>query len=189
MTKKIEKLPEIKEQQLTKAVNSIDEKQINIIVTKERMKPEDQFCFIFPSNIVALIQGKINNVKITSVDILVLIQYAERMKYGNHIAISQQTIANDLGMPRPNVTRSVTKLIKAGAMYKENGSLYMSWRFIAKGNLSNFILEEQKKQKNLSLENKIKNKENEVNKLQKEIEELSKELELEKIVTSNETPF
>ena len=61
------------------------------------------------------------------------------MLYGNQISISQLDIAEELGIDKSNVSKSVAKLTKHGVFYKEGRSLYMNWKFLAKGNLSDFI--------------------------------------------------
>ena len=111
------------------AVNTVGTPNISVNVAKTRQKPGDEFCFM------ELTKDK----AISKQDIAVLIQYAAKMQYGNQISISQQDIADELGMDKSNVSKSVKKLVEHGVFYKEKRSLYMNWRYLAKGNLSDFI--------------------------------------------------
>ena len=74
-------------------------------------------------------------------------QYAAKMKYGNQISISQGDIAEDLGIDKSKVSRSVKKLIERNVFYKEGRSMFLNWKFLAKGNLSDFIKAERENKK------------------------------------------
>lgn len=172
----IEEFTEQEQKELLNAVNSVESRDLNITVSPQRLKPDNEFCFVFLDPISDFLEGRINNVKLDATDIKIFFRYGKRMQFGNQIVISQQTIANDLGIPRQSVTRAVAKFIKAGVFYKEDNSLYMSWKFMAKGNLTEFIKLEREKKKQEKILNQL-------NKKKKKREELEKEF-LEKT-----TPF
>lgn len=143
---KLKQLPADTVQDILNGVNAIGEPEISVNVSKFREKPEDEFVFYFVINMNALIQDPV----ITKQDIAVLMQYAARMQYGNQLNISQVDIAEDLQINKSRVSNSVKKLIERGVFYKEGRSLFMNWKFLAKGNLSEFIKAEKEKQKVLN---------------------------------------
>lgn len=147
--------------ELTDAINSIDSKNVNVFAMPKRLKTQD-FVILFHDKILELLDPNKNKTfKPTATEIRILIQYAKRMKYGNQISISQIDIAEELGLDTAVVSRCIKKLLQAGVFYKDGRSMYMSWEYIAKGNLNDFILN-NKKQKKLSLEKQIKQKEREL---------------------------
>ena len=50
---------------------------------------------------------------------------------------------------KANVSNSVKKLTQRGIFYKEGRSLYMNWKYLAKGNLTDFIKAEREKERAL----------------------------------------
>ncbi len=129
--------------EITAAMNSIESKEITVNVTKTKLKPDAEFVFLFIDNMNLLVDNPV----ITKQDIAVLLRYARKMMYGNQISISQADIAEELGTFQQNVSASVRKLTQLGVFYKEGRSLYMNWKFLAKGNLSDFIKAEKEKEK------------------------------------------
>lgn len=129
--------------EITAAMNSIESKEITVNVTKTKLKPDAEFVFLFIDNMNSLVDNPV----ITKQDIAVLLRYARKMMYGNQISISQADIAEELGTFQQNVSASVRKLTQLGVFYKEGRSLYMNWKFLAKGNLSDFIKAEKEKEK------------------------------------------
>lgn len=117
------------------AVNSVGVPNISVNVAQQRIKPTAEFCFMFIMNMLELTKDE----DITKQDLAVLIQYSAKMQYGNQINISQQDIADELGIDKSKVSKSVKKLVERGVFYKEKRSLYMNWKYLAKGNLSDFI--------------------------------------------------
>ena len=100
-------------------------------VCRTKVKPEEEFVFYFLTNMNALMSDP----QITKQDLMILMQYATKMKYGNQLSISQLDIAEDLGIDKSRVSNSVKKLTKRGIFYKEGRSLFMNWKYLAKGNL------------------------------------------------------
>lgn len=136
-------LPEDSVKELVKGINEIGKPDISISVMSKRLKPQETFVFYFIANMNTLIQDQ----AITKQDIAVLMKYAEKMQYGNQLSISQQDIADELEIDKSKVSKSVKKLIERGVFYKEKRSMYLNWKYLAKGNLTEFIKGEKEKQK------------------------------------------
>lgn len=131
----LKELPPATIADVLQAVNTVGTPNISVNVAKTRQKPGDEFCFMFIMKMLELTKDK----AISKQDIAVLIQYAAKMQYGNQISISQQDIADELGIDKSKVSKSVKKLVERGVFYKEKRSLYMNWKYLAKGNLADFI--------------------------------------------------
>ncbi len=132
--------------EITDAMNSLETKDITVNVLKTKLKPEMEFIFYFVTNMNELLE----DAEITKQDILVLMKYAEKMHFGNQISISQVDIAEDLKIDKSKVSKSVKKLTEKGIFYKKNRSLFMNWKYLAKGNLADFIKAEREAQKVVS---------------------------------------
>lgn len=141
--KKLETLPKNTINEIVNGINSIGEMDIAINVAQKRIKPDAEFVFLFIENVYSIMIDK----QITKQDLLVLMAYAKRMSYGNQISISQQDIADELQTYKANVSISVKKLTNLGVFYKQGRSLYMNWKFLAKGNLTDFIKAEKERSK------------------------------------------
>lgn len=150
----LKELPEYAVKDIIKGINDIGKPDISINVSSKRLKPKDDFVFYFIVNMRTLIQDP----AITKQDISVLMAYAEKMQYGNQISISQQDIAEDLGIVPPKVSKSVKKLVERGVFTKEKRSMYLNWRYLAKGNLSEFIKAERETQKAIAQQEAIAQK-------------------------------
>ena len=105
--------------------------QVNIIKSKQKVKPNQSFSLVFQSNLIQITR----DYKLNNTDFLVLLKVIEYVSYGNLISLTQQTIANDLNIAQPHVSRSWVKLVKAKIIYKSNGSLFLNPQYIVKGNL------------------------------------------------------
>lgn len=132
---KINHLPKNTVEEIVDGINSIGEMDISVNVAKQRIKPDQEFIFYFLSNMDSLISDPL----ITKQDIAVLMKYAAKMQYGNQISIAQADIAEDLGIDKSKVSRSVKKLTQKGVFLKDRRSLVMNWKYLAKGNLTDFI--------------------------------------------------
>ena len=132
---KIKQLPKNTVEEIVEGINSIGEMDISVNVARQRIKPDQEFIFYFLTNMDSLI----NDPDITKQDIAVLMKYAAKMQYGNQISIAQADIAEDLGIDKSNVSKSVRKLTRKGVFLKERRSLVMNWKYLAKGNLTDFI--------------------------------------------------
>lgn len=136
---KIKHLPKNTVEEIVDGINSIGEMDISVNVAKQRLKPDQEFIFYFLTNMDSLISDP----EITKQDIAVLMKYAAKMQYGNQISIAQTDIAEDLGIDKSRVSNSVKKLTQKGVFLKDRRSLMMNWRYLAKGNLTDFIKAEK----------------------------------------------
>lgn len=143
MSNEIKELPTDKNKEIVDAINQVGTKEILVNVSRSKLKPDAEFVFMFIDKFYNLLEDTF----IQKQDIRVLIAYAKRMLYGNQISISQLDIADELGIDKSKVSKSVTKLTKHGVFYKEGRSLYMNWQFLAKGNLTDFIQAEKERSK------------------------------------------
>lgn len=105
--------------------------QVNIIKSKQKVKPNQSFSLVFQSNLIQITR----DYKLNNTDFLVFLTIIEYVNYGNLINLTQQTIANDLHITQQQVSKSWVKLVKAKIIYKSNGSLFLNPKYIVKGNL------------------------------------------------------
>ena len=140
---KLKELPKAKVQEILDGINRVGEREILVNVSRRKEKIEEEFVFYFLINMNTLIRDP----EITKQDFAVLMQYAAKMKYGNQLNISQVDIAEDLQIKKSRVSNSVKKLIERGVFYKEGRSMFLNWKFLAKGNLSDFIKAERENKK------------------------------------------
>ncbi len=122
-------------QRLLDGVKDIEDKEISVNVKSKKFKPEESFVMVFTGITLQLFD------KLTFNDFKVLMGYSHLMSYGNQISISQQDVANLVGIARPNVARSLKKLKELGVVYSPSSaptSLYMHPAYIAKGDLHQF---------------------------------------------------
>lgn len=145
-------------EKLGNVIKNINSKDLNIFAIPKRLKTHE-FVILFPDKILELLDPRLRKTVLKPTEIRVLIQYAKKMQFGNQISISQADIAEELGLDTAVVSRCVKTLLKEGVFYKEGRSLYMSWEYIAKGNLNDFIIKQQKNKKKEKLESKINNDE------------------------------
>lgn len=74
--------------------------------------------------------------KISALDFKVLLTVCKYVNYGNVISLTQQNIADDLGIKQSQVSKSFKKLENAGVFYKNKSSLYLNPNYLAKGDLA-----------------------------------------------------
>ena len=97
---KIKELPKEKIDEIVEGINTLCEKDISVSVCRTKVKPEEEFVFYFLTNMNALMSDP----QITKQDLMILMQYATKMKYGNQLSISQLDIAEDLGIDKSRVS-------------------------------------------------------------------------------------
>lgn len=102
----------------------------------KKFRPREEYIMCFTLSMQhAIKQAKENKSPLTAADYEVLFAYLSHMQYGNQISIAQQDIADELGITRTCVTRSVTHLVNAGVFERKGRSLYASLEFFSKGSL------------------------------------------------------
>lgn len=125
--------------ELQKIVNEFEKSGINanvyVTANKKRVKANIPFSLVFTS--VVRMLAKEHNFSKTDYDVLFCI--ADQMSIGNSMGVSQQAIANELGINRVQVTRCFGKFRKIGLIIKdENGYEYLNPFCISKGTLDRF---------------------------------------------------
>ena len=115
---------------LNEFLENVDEKtQINLIKSKAKAKPKEQFVMAFTENLESLMD------EISTTDFEILLRVCKYLSWGNVINLTQQTIADDLGISQPQVARSFKKLEKNNIFYKQKGSLFLNTNYLVKGDL------------------------------------------------------
>lgn len=105
--------------------------QLNLIKSKIKVKPNEGFVMMFSKN---LLNGMVEN-GLGITDIKVLLKVCDYVNFGNVINLTHQTIADDLEINRPQVSKSFNKLEKAGVFFKNKSSLFLNPNYIVKGDL------------------------------------------------------
>ena len=118
----LKQLPKDTVEDILQGINSLGEPEITVSVARKNIKLADEFVFYFLTNMNSLMADP----EITKQDLMVLMQYATKMKYGNQLSISQLDIAEDLKIDKSKVSKSVKKLIERGVFYREKRSLFMN---------------------------------------------------------------
>ena len=108
MNNEIKELPTDKSKEIVDAINKVGTKEILVNVSRSKLKPDAEFVFMFIDKFYNLLEDTC----IQKQEIRVLIAYAKKMLYGNQISISQLDIAEELGIDKSNVSKSVAKLTK-----------------------------------------------------------------------------
>ena len=102
----------------------------------KKFRPKEEFVMCFTLSMQhAIKKAKENNTPFTAADYEVLLSYLSHMQYGNHISIAQQDSAEELGIQRPGVTRSISHLVDAGIFDKKVRALHASLEFVNKNPL------------------------------------------------------
>jgi len=116
---------------LNEMIDDMEEnQQINIIKSKIKVKPQEQFVMAFTGNLVGLMD------KISALDFKVLLTVCNYVSYGNVINLTQQTIADDLDISQPQVAKSFKKLENSGVFYKHKKSMFLNPNYLVKGDLA-----------------------------------------------------
>lgn len=105
--------------------------QLNLIKSRIKVKPNESFLMMFSKNLLnAMIEHGLSNT-----DIKVLLKVCDYVSFGNVINLTHQTIADDLDLNRPQVSKSFNKLENAGVFYKNKSSLFLNPNYLVKGDL------------------------------------------------------
>lgn len=72
------------------------------------------------------LQKAMKSSSLTGADMEILFALLCYLRKDNLVSINQQDIANELGIQRTSVTRSITHLVKAGLFVREGRALYAS---------------------------------------------------------------
>ena len=110
--------------------------EVHVHFGNKKFRPREGYYMCFgTSMLIAVKKAKENKTPLTAADYEVMYAYLSHMQYGNQISIAQQDIADQLGVQRQVVTRSVAHLVNAGIFERKGRSLYASLEFFSKGSL------------------------------------------------------
>ena len=106
---------------------------VNIYKGKKKVKPSEEFVMMFFSSFNEIIAEH----NLTLADLKVLFQIIKYVSYGNLINLSQQDIADGLGVKQQAVNRSWKKLVESEILFSPPGkkSIFINPNFIVKGEL------------------------------------------------------
>ena len=133
MKVKTSKLEELANREIKNSQNN----EVNVYIGQhKKFRPKEEFVMCFTLSMQhAIKRAKENKTPLTAADYEVLFAYLSHMQYGNQISIAQQDIAEELGIQRPAVTRSISHLVDAGIFERKGRSLYASLEFFNKNPL------------------------------------------------------
>lgn len=105
---------------------------INVFKGRKKANTKQDFVMMFNSSLKNVF---IDN-SLSLSDFYVLLQVIEYVSYGNVISLTQQNIAEDLGIKQQQVSRSFKKLKDAGIFIEgKRGSLFLNPQYLVKGDL------------------------------------------------------
>lgn len=122
---------EIKEE-LTELVDGLqDGENLNVFKGKKKANIKEEFVMVFNRSFCKTMKS----FSLSPTDLTVLFQVIEYVSYGNVINLTHQTIADDLDLTRPQVSKSFKKLKDAGIFVEEKKSLFLNPQYLVKGDL------------------------------------------------------
>lgn len=143
-------LAEFDEQDLT-------DKKVNVFVSdREPSKVKQEYVLMFVENLQTIMKN------LTKTEMSVLFSVVKFSQYKNVFKITQQSIANDTGINRSEVSRAMKKLRENGYLLKDDNEIeYINPYLFLKGGIKEFKTTELwKKMQQMQLhfdENEIKN--------------------------------
>ncbi len=97
-----------------------------------KINPNNNFVILF----YECLQDLIIEFKLNNSDMVILLELMKIMKYGNHINITQKSLANRTNKTQATVCKSWKKLIQMNIIIKtKDGNEYINPQIINKGNL------------------------------------------------------
>lgn len=118
---------------LSSAIESNPNATVNVNISKQKrkVKPLTPFVILFYHNLDYILE----NHPLSPFEMRVLLKLIEAMQYGNQITINQKTIVEKLKSNKQQVSRAFKNLKLTGIFFEKNGSLYMNYNVISKGEL------------------------------------------------------
>ncbi|NBI43990.1 hypothetical protein GVX76_11090 [[Haemophilus] felis] len=108
--------------------------EVKVIVStsKTHVKPLNPFVLIFHQ----VFREIILKFDLGGFDVVLISLLADKMQFGNQVAITQTALAKELGVKRQAVTRSFKKLKDCGLLLEDEfGNQFLNAQVIAKGDL------------------------------------------------------
>lgn len=119
---------------LSTAMNDNPNSDIKVTIAKDKkrnMKPLTPFVIVFYKNLDEILK----TYKLSNFEMRVLLKLVDCMQYGNLISVNQKSIADALESSRQQVNRAFKSLKKTGLFIEVEGSLFMNYNIITKGDL------------------------------------------------------
>jgi len=127
----------MKKQEFMKEMSDFFDKQgdddvnVNLIKGKRKAETNEPFVIFFYNK---LADSMVDN-KLTTTDLLVLFRVIHYVSWGNVINLTQETISDDLGVDKSNMSRSFKKLTESGIFIREKKSLFLNPNYLCMGDL------------------------------------------------------
>lgn len=119
--------------EMSKVFDDSTDKEANVNVIKSKKKAETNESFViffFKKFAAAIIENNLGKT-----DLLVLLKVLEYVSWGNVINLTQETIADDLGLKQQQISRSFKKLVDADIFIREKKSLFVNPNYMCMGDL------------------------------------------------------
>ena len=117
---------------LAHAIQNSDHKELRLSLSRNYFKPKESFYFTFSDSYDALFEIP----DITKTDLRVFSKLTKIMDFGNEVPqMTQQQLAELLGMERRNFIRSLNKLVNHGVVIKDGKKLTVNPKYCYKGDL------------------------------------------------------
>ena len=114
------------------AIQNSEHKELRLSLTRNYFKPKESFYFTFSDSFRALVEIP----DITKTEIRVFSLLTDIMDFGNEVPpMTQQQLAELLGMKQQNFARSLKKLVKHGVVIKDGKKLIVNPKYCYKGDL------------------------------------------------------
>lgn len=134
--------------------DDLSDKKVNVFVSdRTPVKVKQEFVLLFVENLQAIMKNLTKN------EMSVLFSVVKFASYKNIFKITQQSIANDTGIDRSDVSRAMKKLRDSGYLLKDKNEVeYLNPYLFLKGGIKEFKASELWKQMQLHFEDgEIKN--------------------------------
>lgn len=109
-----------------------DGENMNVFKGRKKADIKEEFVMVFNKTLTNALISK----QLTIVDLTVLFKVVEYVSFGNVINLTQQHIADDIGIKRQQVNRSFKKLRETGIFIDgKKGSLFLNPQYLVKGDM------------------------------------------------------
>jgi hypothetical protein len=117
--------------ELTKKIDSVAEKAVNVFVAGARERVEKPFVMIFYDTLTELIMEN----KIQMQDMKVMLGICKAASFGNLVHLNQGGLAELIGVHKSNVSKSIKKLTAIGLLLETKLGLFLNPSLIVKGQM------------------------------------------------------
>lgn len=114
------------------AASSIDDKDVSVHVTGRKEAVLQSFVMVFPDKLSELLLAD----KLTTIDMKIIVGICKILQFGNMVSLSQQGLADSLGIHRVSVNKSLKKMTELGVIIDTKLGRFVNPAIIVKGKLS-----------------------------------------------------